>query len=289
MPPSPTYRMLDAGRLRLSAQIAGEGSPPVLLLHGFPEFHYSWRHQVPALSERFRTVALDLPGYGASDKPRWGYSVPRLARDVVGALDALGDRKAYVVGHDWGGVLAWALAALHPDRVERLVVVNGPHPVGFLRGLSPRQMRRSWYMGFFQIPWLPERTLARDRLEPLFAGMRASSGPHFRLTEEEKARYREAFPTPRSFRAPLAYYRHSMKFGLLAMPRLARQIDCPVLSIWGEMDGALGKHLVDGFDRYAPNIEKKFVPDAGHWVQQERPDLVNQWLLEFLGRPLEAG
>ncbi len=281
MPFAPTYRMLDAGRLNLHAQIAGEG-PPILFLHGFPEFHFAWRHQVPVLSERFRTIAIDLPGYGKSDRPRRGYSIPRLARDVVGALDALGISKTHVVGHDWGGVLAWGLAALHPDRVDRLAVLNGPHPVGFLRGLNPRQMRRSWYMGYFQIPWLPERSLSSHGLEPLFRSMRAGGGPHFRLTEEEKARYREAFPDAKSFRAPLAYYRY--KFQALWLPRLARRIDLPVLSIWGEMDGALGRHLVDGFDRYAPNIEKKWIPDAGHWVNQERPDLVNQWLLEFFTR-----
>jgi pimeloyl-ACP methyl ester carboxylesterase len=158
-----THRWVDVGGLRLHCVEAGTG-PLVVLLHGFPEFWYAWRHQLPALaSAGYRVVAPDLPGYNTSDKPPRvrDYRPQVLAREVADLIVALGAGSATVAGHDWGGALAWLLAMHHPERVQRLVILNAPHPVRFLKGLrSPRQLRRSWYILTFQLPWLPERLVA---------------------------------------------------------------------------------------------------------------------------------
>jgi pimeloyl-ACP methyl ester carboxylesterase len=160
------HRWVDVGGLRLHCVEAGAG-PLVVLLHGFPEFWYAWRHQIPALAAvGFRVVALDLRGYNTSDKPARvrDYRPRVLAQEVADLIVALSAGSAAVAGHDWGGGLAWLLAMQHPKRVERLVVLNAPHPVRFLKGLgSPRQLRRSWYVLAFQLPWLPERLGAARR------------------------------------------------------------------------------------------------------------------------------
>src|SRR5215211_551361 len=157
------HQWVDVRGLRLHCVEVGTG-PLVVLLHGFPEFWYAWRHQIPALAAAgYRVVAPDLPGYNTSDKPPrvHDYQPTVLAQEVADLILALGAGSAAVAGHDWGGVLAWLLAMHHPKRVQRLVVLNAPHPVRFLKGLhSPRQLRRSWYILAFQLPWLPERLVA---------------------------------------------------------------------------------------------------------------------------------
>lgn len=266
---------IAAGGVGLHTVEMGEG-PLVLLLHGFPEFHYSWRHQIPALARRFRTVAPDLPGYGLSSESISGYDIPTLAGQLARAIESLGCQRAHVVGHDWGAVLAWALATLHPDRVDHLAILNGPHPAGFIRGMNPRQIRRSWYILFFQLPWLPERLL-----DPAVA-LAAGCGKGFRFGEGELDRYRKAFPDPASLRAPLAYYRTAFRRIARDFAPLSRPIDHPTLVLWGEEDPALGRHLLDGFGRYASDLRIETFPGAGHWIQQERPAEVNRALLDFL-------
>jgi pimeloyl-ACP methyl ester carboxylesterase len=164
------HRWIDVGGLRLHCVEAGTG-PLVVLLHGFPEFWYAWRHQIPALADAgYRVVAPDLRGYNTSDKPSRvrDYRPRVLVQDVADLIVALGAGSAAVAGHDWGGGLAWLLAMQHPKRVERLVLLNAPHPVRFLKGLrSPRQLRRSWYILAFQLPWLPERLVAARDFQAL--------------------------------------------------------------------------------------------------------------------------
>ena len=181
--------------MRLHYVEAGEG-PLVVLLHGFPEFWWSWRHQIPALAEAgFRVVALDLRGYAQSDAPpRWrDYRMELLAGDVAGLIDALGEERAHVVGHDWGAAVAWMVATLHPERVERLAILNVPHPETMLRTLrtSPQQLRHSWYMFFFQIPWLPEWLTRRGGPPGAGAAPTATRG-RVRSPPRTSARYEEA-------------------------------------------------------------------------------------------------
>src|SRR5215212_3486762 len=174
------HRWVDVGGLRLHCVQAGTG-PLVVLLHGFPEFWYAWRHQLPALADAgYRVVAPDLPGYNTSDKPPRvrDYRPRALAQEVADLIAALGADSATVAGHDWGGGLAWLLAMHHPERVQRLVVLNAPHPIRFLKGLrSPRQLRRSWYMLAFQLPWLPERLVAASDFRALRRGPWAANRP----------------------------------------------------------------------------------------------------------------
>jgi epoxide hydrolase 4 len=184
------HRHVDVGEVTLHVVEAGTG-PLVVLLHGFPEFWYSWRHQIPALAAAgLRVVAPDLRGCNLSDKPRGqaAYRVRELAADVAGLIAACGEEQAAVVGHDWGGAVAWALAIRHPERVERLVIVNSPHPLRFLAAVrQPAQLARSWYMLLFQLPWLPEALLRAGGFKALRRTLRRWGGGH--LTGEDLDRY----------------------------------------------------------------------------------------------------
>jgi pimeloyl-ACP methyl ester carboxylesterase len=197
--PGWTHRDVTANGIRLHLVEMGSG-PLVLLLHGFPEFWYAWRFVIPRLAAAgFRVAAPDLRGYGLSERPRGTrrYTLDELSADVAGLVRALGEERAAVVGHDWGGVVAFAAAERHADVVDRLVVVNAPHPRAMRRELrNPDQLRRSWYAGFFQLPWIPEAVLRAGRFALLRRVLR--TGPHRRgaVTDEDERRYVEAWSAP---------------------------------------------------------------------------------------------
>ncbi len=230
-----THRMVDVGEVTLHVAEAGTG-PLVVLLHGFPEFWYGWRHQIPALAAAgYRVAAPDLRGYGLSDKPRGeaAYGGPALTGDVAGLVRALGEQRAVVVGHDWGGVIAWLTAMSRPEVVDRLVVANAPHPAVFGRALaSPAQLLRSSYMGFFQLPAVPELLLGAGGATVLRRLLRAATVRPDAFTEADLARYAEAFAEPGALSGALAYYR-SMGRSLAAdggarlAARLRRQAPAP--------------------------------------------------------------
>ncbi len=272
--------------VRLHYVTQGQG-PLLILLHGFPEFWYSWRHQIPVLAQQFRVVAPDLRGYNESDKPVGvaNYRVDTLTADVMALIRAFGEEKAVIVGHDWGGGVAWAFAAHYPQATERLVVMNCPHPGPFQKHLrsNRRQLRRSWYMFFFQIPWLPEwgiRLNARRFVEQAFRGMAIRKDA---FPDEELRCYEEALKKPGALTAAINYYRAAFRETLRHGEQLFPQITCPTLLIWGEEDIALGKELTYGMEPYFNNhFEIKYIPQCSHWVQQEQPELVNQYLLDFL-------
>ena len=272
--------------VRLHYVTQGEGKL-VILLHGFPEFWYSWRHQIPALARHFKVVAPDMRGYNESEKPVGvaNYHIDRLTADVMSLIRAFGEERAIIIGHDWGGGVAWAFGANYSQATERLVVLNCPHPAAFQKQLKANrsQLRRSWYIFYFQIPWLPELGLRlfRGRLvEQAFRGM-AIRKEAFPAAELHK--YAEALAKPGAARAAINYYRaafrHRLKNGELEFA----QISSPTLLIWGEDDSALGKELTYDMDEYfTGSFEIKYIPQCSHWVQQEQPELVNQHLLEFL-------
>ncbi len=187
----------------------------MVLLHGFPEFWYAWRHQIPALAAAgYRVLAPDLPGYITSDKPpRVRDCRPRvLAQKVAELIVALGAASAAVAGHDWGGGLAWLLAMHHPERVQRLIVLNAPHPIRFLKGLrSPRQLRRSWYILAFQLPWLPERLVAARDFEALRRALRRQPTRPGAFTTQDIDRYVAAAAQPGAMRAAINYYRATFR------------------------------------------------------------------------------
>ena len=278
------YTRVNGVRLHFVTQ--GEG-PLVVLLHGFPEFWYSWRHQIPALAQHFRVVAPDLRGYNDSEKPPGvaNYHIDTLAADVVGLIHAFGEEKAIIIGHDWGGGIAWVFAAAYPQATEKLIVLNCPHPAAFQHHLKTnwRQLRRSWYMFFFQIPWLPEfgiRLNLRWFVEKAFRGMAIRKEV---FTDDELQKYTEALQKSGALTAAINYYRAAFRERMRHGERAFDKIKCPTLLIWGEEDTALGKELTFGMESCFTNrFEIRYIPHCSHWVQQEQPELVNRYMTEFL-------
>lgn len=257
--------------------------PLVVLLHGFPDFWYSWRHQIPALvGAGFTVVAPDMRGYNLSDKPGKisEYSLDRLATDIVELVQRVGEgTEASIVGHDWGGVVAWAVAAWHPDVVDRTVILNAPHIDQYRSALAnPKQLAKSWYTGFFQLPGAPALIQARG-FASLKRALRATS-TEGAFTDEDLARYVESWSQPRALRSQLAYYRAGSRRTFGRVDPLP-VVQSPVLIIWGERDRTLEPLFADVGDR-ATNVRVERLPDATHWVHLDEPRRVNDLLLDFL-------
>ncbi len=271
--------------VNLHCAIAGEG-PLIILLHGFPEFWYSWRHQIPELAKHFTVVAPDMRGYNDSDKPVQveDYAVPKLVEDVVQLIHSFGHEQAVVAGHDWGAAVAWEVALTRPEVVDKLIILNVPHPRIFIQNLitNPRQMLRSWYTAFFQLPWLPEQVIKADNyrfIEQAFRGMAVHKQ---QFSDQDIAQYKLAISKPRALTSAINYYRAAARYGLFSMSGSGPIVTQPTLVIWGEQDTALGKELNVGLERYVPDLTLHFIPDASHWVQQDCPELVTQYMLKFL-------
>jgi pimeloyl-ACP methyl ester carboxylesterase len=279
------HRWIDVGGLRLHCVEAGTG-PLVVLLHGFPEFWYAWRHQIPALADAgYRVVAPDLRGYNTSDKPSRvrDYRPRVLVQDVADLIVALGAGSAAVAGHDWGGGLAWLLAMQHPKRVERLVLLNAPHRVRFLKGLrSPRQLRRSWYILAFQLPWLPERLVAARDFQALRWIFRHQPTRPGAFTAQDIDRYVAAAAQPGALRAAINYYRAAFRANPLAQAHGLRRVDIPTLIIWGDQDRSLGRELAEPDRAWVPDVRVERIAEASHWVQADDPERVNQLMVDFL-------
>jgi pimeloyl-ACP methyl ester carboxylesterase len=279
-----THGEAVVNNVRLHWVEAGQG-PVVLLLHGFPEFWWEWRHQLPALARMgFRAVAPDLRGYNLSEKPEGvaAYRMEQLVGDVQGLIRHLGVERAHVVGHDWGGVIAWWMGMLAPERVDRLVVINAPHPDAFKRELmTPDQMLRSWYAAAFQVPVLPEAAFRANGFALLERIFRTSTVRPDAYTDEDVRRYREAAARPGAISAMINYYRAAARYPSPPTQAITR----PTLLIWGEQDQALTSRLAEGLDEWVPGIRVERIPDASHWVPAEAPDRLNGLLTGFLCSP----
>jgi epoxide hydrolase 4 len=286
-----THRHLVVGGLRMHVAEAGEG-PLVVLLHGFPDFWFSWRRQIPALVEAgYRIVAPDLRGYADTEAPRGvaPYAVEHLVADVVGLVGAVGERRATLVGHDWGGIVAWAAAGAHPELVDRLAVCNIPHPACFERGLrTGSQLLRSWYTLAFQLPGLPELALRSGDGRLLRMVLRAGARRPDSFTEEDLDRYVEALVGRGDLGGPVGYYRAA---GRRALRRLGGtgadadadvRVEQPVLVLWGEHDVALSSRLAEPPADLVPHARVVRFPEAGHWVHLDEAEAVNAELLRFL-------
>jgi epoxide hydrolase 4 len=286
-----THRYADLEDVHLHYVEAGEG-PLVLLLHGFPQFWYQWRHQIPALVEAgFRVVAPDMRGYNLSGKPPGvrAYRVELLARDVERLIQACGEQAATVVGHDWGAIVAWVAAMRHPGCVERLVILNVPHPARSLDGLlSPGQLLRSSYVFFFQIPRLPEEFIRAGDFALLRSTLRRDPVRPGTFTAGDIERYVEAIAQPGALTATLNYYRALLRYPWETQALLKR-IEAPVLVIWGEQDRFLSRRLAEPPRLWVPNLlSVERLQDASHWVAEDRPGEVNTLLLAFLRSPLST-
>ncbi len=282
--------------LHMRVARAGRG-PLIIFMHGFPECWYSWRHQLRALSDSFDCVALEMRGYGETDAPLGvaNYTLDKLVGDTADLIAALGHQRATVIGHDWGGAVAWATAMMRPEVVERLIVMNCPHPERMSHALrrNPRQMLRSWYMLFFQLPRIPEWIFRRRNYDALARALRDGTIQKNVFSESDLDYFRAAFRNPYSLNAAINYYRANLRSGFMARPGannwIDRKISAPTLLIWGEQDFALGKELTYGMEKlFTGPFEIKYIPDSGHWVQQEKPDFVNRYVRDFLTRPSPA-
>jgi pimeloyl-ACP methyl ester carboxylesterase len=274
------------GGVRLHYVETGPSDGPlVVLLHGFPEFWYSWRRQLPALAAAgFRVVAPDMRGYNLSDRPRdWRlYDAESLAGDIAGLIGQLGVDRAHVVGHDWGAAVAYYTATFRPDAVDRLAILNVPHPARMLAAFrTVRQLRKSWYMFFFQIPGLPERLIARDDYALGKRSLRAGAAPGT-FSDEDLERYVEAWSQPGALTGMINYYRAALRQSPRRAQSRMRPIAAPTLVIWGERDAYLGAELAEPEPRWVPDVRVERIPEASHWVQHEAPERVNELLVEFL-------
>ena len=276
---------LKTNGITLHAALAGpaEGTL-VVLLHGFPEHFYSWRKQIRVLAEAgFRVLAPDQRGYNLSDKPPHirDYRLDLLALDIVGLIQALGRKHAVVVGHDWGGGVAHRLAMDYPEQVTKLVIMNSPHPRAMARELSkPHQMLKSWYILFFQVPWLPETILNRAPrywAEVFFRGTAVNKQA---FDDEDLQVMAAALAQPGAMRSMIHWYRAAARFPPVAR---TRPIGAPTRILWAEEDVALDRSLTVGIERwYGADFRLHYIPHCGHWVQNEAPEQVNAILLEFL-------
>ncbi len=281
------HRDVTASGLRFHiAEHGPAGGPLVLLLHGFPEFWWSWRHQLVALGEAgFHAVAPDLRGYGATDKPPRGYDAFTLSSDVAALVRALGAHDAVLVGHDWGGVLAWSTATLHPGVVRSLGIVSMPHPLRLAQALrSDRaQLRLSSYMAMFQVPKVPEKRLQQGDLVGEL--LHRWGGPGFPDAETE-ARCREAMAIPAAAHCALEYYRWALRSrvrpsGQRLTRLLAAGVQAPVLHVHGADDGCVRAETAHGSGAWAHGgYELRVLDGVGHFPHEEAPDEVSEMLIE---------
>ncbi len=272
-----THRMFDTGDSGVRLHVAEEGEgPPVVLLHGFPEGWFSWREQMKALAGAgYRAIAPDLRGYGSSDRPRGRahYKASRIADDVAALVRSLDAGPIPIVGHDWGAPIAYRLAMDHGELVSRLFILNGPHPMHFGRLLKTNraQLRRSWYIFFFQLPFLPERALLRPgAIKRVFGGA---------ISDEAAREYEEAFALPGAATAALNWYRAA---STRDRPVRERIVDKDVLVIWGMRDSALGPECIEGLEPWLPRVRIERLENVGHFIQQEASAEVSAILLREL-------
>ena len=286
-------RRIEANGQTFAIDEAGEGDAVALCLHGFPECRYSWRFQLPALAAAgWRAVAPDLRGYGDSSRPanRDAYRIEHLVADAAALFDALGARRRLLVGHDWGAMIAWSFAMARTRPLDGLVAMNVPHPAVFRRVLrqSWAQRGRSWYVGFFQLPWLPEALLTAGRARAVARSFHGMAVNKAAFPPDVLEHYRRNALRPGAMTAMLNYYRANFA-GLSRDAAPSPVIEVPTLMIWGEQDTALGLELTEGYEPYVADFTLERLPGVSHWVQQEAPDAVNARLLAWLDRRGLAG
>jgi len=296
---SSVYEMhyIRANGVLLHTVIAGPADgEPIMLLHGFPEYWYGWRAQIDVLAAAgYRVIVPDQRGYNLSDKPKEvsDYRISILATDVVSLAEALGYTQINLVGHDWGAAVAWWVATMYPERLKKLVILNVPYPSLMRDELLSgnwQQIMKSWYIGFFQIPFLSEGVLSFNNYEGLADTLRRTSNPGS-FTEADIERYKRAWAMPGAMTAMLNWYRAMVQQNL---PRIGggspsssgerppARIRVPTLMLWGEKDVALSKELAQPSIDMCDDGRLIFFPNATHWVQHDEAEAVNRHILEFV-------
>jgi len=285
------HRTVHANGLDFHVAVAGSGTSLALCLHGFPESSFSWRHQMPLLAQLgFLVWAPDLRGYGNTTRPAGvsAYSMDNLRADVAALIDASGAKHTVLIGHDWGALIAWDYAMFGRVSIDKLIIMNVPHPALAERGLRTlRQLKKSWYIFFFQLPAIPEWALARNGYAAIAQAFRGMAVDKSRFPREVTRVYQEAAAQPGALTAMLNYYRALLRNLSANRKRGTPQITVPTLMLWGEVDAALGKELTYGTERYVADLTLRYLPDVSHWVQQEAPETVNKMLDAWLtGSPV---
>lgn len=277
--------IIRANNLDFEVHTCGSGDRLALFLHGFPEHAHSWRQQMPLLAEMGYTAwAPCLRGYGNSTRPNRvaDYHMDHLLQDVAALIDASGKKQVVLLAHDWGGAIAWAFAMQGIRPLQQLVVMNMPHPKIFFKNLLRwPQIRRSWYMFFFQLPWLPELFLGASGAKKIGSAFYSMAVDKTRFPREVTDFYRRQAQSPGALTAMLNYYRANFRRRPV-VDTTRRPLDVPTLLLWGEQDSALGKELTYGTEKYVSDITIRYLPDVSHWIQQEAPEQVNQILKTWL-------
>jgi epoxide hydrolase 4 len=295
-PPALKHKFAEVDGVRLHYVTAGKG-PLIIFLHGFPEFWYEWKNQLTEFSKDHRAVAPDMRGYNLSGKPEGvdQYQMKYLVEDVRALAQHLGYKKFILVAHDWGGGVAWSFAIAHPEYLEKLVIINCPHPAILARELAqnPAQQKASQYMLLFRSAQA-EQFLSLNNYQGLVEGVLGDGLKTGVFTEADKQAYIQAWSQPGALTGGLNYYRaanlgppapgkegeaSSGSFGLEASDLVVK---VPTLVIWGEKDTALLVGNLEGMDKFVPNLTVKRIPDGSHWVVHEKPALVNQYIREFI-------
>lgn len=282
-----THELIKLKSSGITLHYVSHGTPDqplMLFVHGFPECWYTWRYQMKYFSKKYRVVAIDQRGYGLSSKPPnvSDYKIDLLARDIADLVDQLGYKSCILVGHDWGAIISWAVSILYPQIVEKLVILNVPHSRAFRDALSIKQLRRSWYIFFYQTPYIPELFLQSNDfslLKQVFKTKPMGLINSENMTSEDLDVFIYTFAQPGTANAAVNYYRALLRY---PNDQLLSTVTVPVLIIWGCKDGAIGEELADASAKCCTNVQLKKIPNASHWVQQDAPDEVNSYIDAFV-------
>ena len=286
-----TTQFVTANGITFEVDTCGSGEKLALLLHGFPESKFSWRFQMPLLARLgYRVWAPNLRGYGKTSRPKAvsDYHIDHLVGDVAGLIDAAGAKETLLVAHDWGAIIAWHCAIRKVRPLSGLVIMNVPHPACFVRTLGTwSQLRKSWYVLFFQLPWLPERMLAARGAEAIGRAFTEMAVDKSRFPAPVVDEYRRNAQEPGAISAMVNYYRAAMRTDRHVMNPTPGTVDARTLMIWGEADSALDKATTYGTEAYVKDLTLRYLPGVSHWVQQEAPEKVNVLLEAWLkGEPV---
>lgn len=274
-----THKTVRVKGLNLHVVVSGNPHHPLMLfLHGFPECWYSWRHQIRAFNKDYYCVSFDMRGVGESDAPLGvkNYGMDELVGDVSELIKVLGYTSCVIVGHDWGGAVAWQFVARYPDLVEKFIIMNIPHPGRFTEVMKSgiAQLLMSWYIIFFQLPYLPEILVSMGDFSMIKSACK--KGP---TTDEDVEAFKYSMSRPGRVTSFLNYYRAAIKY-----PPSARidKIECPTLLIWGTGDFALHTDNSYGTEKYCNDLKVERIEGGDHFIQQERPNEVNEIMRKFL-------
>ncbi|CAM4345555.1 alpha/beta fold hydrolase [Lacicoccus alkaliphilus] len=276
-------KYIDLEDVTLHMKVAGDAAgEPVILLHGFPEFWYGWRHQIDALAgEGYRVIVPDQRGYNKSSKPdgTGAYHIDKLRDDILGIMDHFGMDQANIAGHDWGGAVGWHLASTRPRRVKKFIAVNIPHPAVMPEAVKkyPKQIFKSLYIGFFQIPGVPEKVLSTGNYRNMARALTAS-GRKNTFSEEDLDRYKASWSEEGALTGMLNWYRAAPK----SISALRKDVPVPTQIIWGTGDQFLSKELAEESFKLLASGDIAWIEAATHWVMHERPEIVNRHMLRFL-------